>query len=136
MIRFNYAQAHYLTALFEGDESRTITVTPGTHDGNPALFAAVDQNLEKASLLGVNMQDETAAGSKFSDELDTKALNDASLAFIEAWRIHTHQDMTGETWNNIKSMVAAAIHEYLAVLNERNEKTPQEPSQRESHELD
>ncbi len=53
------------------------------------------------------------AASGLSDVLDANALNDAGWAFIDAWSKHTDQAMSGNTWNNIKPMVAAAIRKYL-----------------------
>lgn len=52
-------------------------------------------------------------GSALSKGLDANALNDAGWAFIDAWGRHTDQKMSGDTWNHIKPMVAAAILEYL-----------------------
>ena len=57
------------------------------------------------------------AASGLSDVLDANALNDAGWAFIDAWSKHTDQAMSGNTWNNIKLMVASAIWKYLEATN-------------------
>lgn len=65
-------------------------------------------------------QNETEAAdgqSELTAVLDANALNDAGWAFIDAWNSHTTQSMTGETWNNIKPMVVAAIRTYLKAAN-------------------
>jgi len=61
----------------------------------------------------MTMDPETKSMLGLSIVLDPSALNDAGWAFISAWDKHTQQSMTGQTWNHIKPMVAAAIQEYL-----------------------
>lgn len=63
-------------------------------------------------------QNEAADGqSLLTDGLDVVALNDAGWAFISAWEKHTSQLMTGETFNNLKPMIDAAIRKYIEATN-------------------
>ena len=50
-------------------------------------------------------------------ELDAVALNQAGWVFIDAWNSHTDQVMSGNTWNNTKPMLEAAIRRYLEITN-------------------
>lgn len=47
------------------------------------------------------------------NELDANALENAGWAFIDAWNSHTDQEISGNTWNNIKPMIAFAIRKYI-----------------------
>lgn len=57
------------------------------------------------------------AEANLTDVLDATALNDAGWEFIAAWRTHTDQEMSENTFNNIKPMIAAAIRKYLKASN-------------------
>jgi hypothetical protein len=46
-------------------------------------------------------------------ELDEDAVNEACWAFLDGWNKHTDQSMSGNTWNNLKPMVRAAIEKYI-----------------------
>ena len=54
--------------------------------------------------------------------LDEDALNKACWAFIDGWRRHTEQKMSGHTWNNLKPIVRATLMKYIDEARPRHPK--------------